>query len=162
MPLLKNRKKLISGVLCGALYCAIGAAFAQSCAASSAPVAFGNYNTFGGTVLDTAGTVTVTCSAPVSALVLYTIRLDGGTGGVIASRRMANGTSYLPYQLYTDAARTAIWGDGTGGTSTVTDGYLLAVATPVIKSFTVYGRIAANQNVRYGSYLDTVTILLTF
>lgn len=143
--------------------CAYGsAASAQACTASATPVAFGSYNTFSGTATDTTATVTVNCNALVSLLVSYTVKLNGGTGGVIGTRRMSNGVSSLFYQLYTNGGRTTVWGDGTGGSQFVLDGYLLQVATPVIRNYTVYGRISALQNVTYGSYTDTVTILLSY
>ena len=137
-------------------------ASAQACTASATPTAFGSYNTFSGTATDTTATVTVTCNALVSIAVVYTVKLNGGLGGAIGTRRMSNGVSSLFYQLYTNTGRTTVWGDGTGGSQYVLDGYLLQVATPVIKSYTVYGRISALQNVTYGSYTDTVTILLSY
>lgn len=137
-------------------------ASAQACTASATPVAFGGYNTFSGTATDTTASVTVTCSALVSIAVVYTVKFNGGVGGAIGSRRMSNGVSSLFYQLYTNGGRTTVWGDGTGGSQYVLDGYLLQVATPVIKSYTVYGRISALQNVTYGAYTDTVTILLSY
>ncbi|HEY4317590.1 MAG TPA: spore coat U domain-containing protein [Herbaspirillum sp.] len=149
-------------ILMGAL-CSHGAtASAQACTASSSPVAFGSYNAFSNTARDTAGSVTVTCSALIGILVAYNIKLNGGMGGAIGTRRMRNGVSSLFYQLYTNAGRNIVWGDGTGGTQTITDGYLLSVGVDVIKTFPVYGRITALQNVTYGAYTDTVTILLTY
>jgi spore coat protein U-like protein len=146
--------------LCG--YCA--SASAQACGVASAPVAFGGYNPFSDTATDTAGSVTVTCKGLVRLQVNYTIKLDGGVSGVLGSRQMRIGTSAksnLFYQLYSDSARKIVWGDDTGGSESVSDDFPPSVGT-VAKTYPIYGRITARQNVLDGSYLDTVTILLTY
>jgi spore coat protein U-like protein len=71
---------------------------------------------------------------------------------------MSNGASNLTYQLYSDAARTMIWGDGTAGTVTVS----AHVASNGTQNNTVYGRIPALQGVRPGAYTDTITVTVTY
>lgn len=144
------------------LACVSGSAAAQLCNASSTAVNFNTYDPFSSTVNDTAGTVTVTCTATVAIGVVYTLKLDGGTGGAVATRRMTQGSSQLFYQLYTTTGRSVIFGDGTGGSTYVTDGYLLGIIAPVVKTYSVFGRITARQNVAAGPYNDAVTILLSF
>ena len=56
---------------------------------------------------------------------------------------------------------TTVWGDGTGGSSKLTDGYLLGLIT-VIKTYTVYGRIPARQNIPAGAYADTITVTVNY
>lgn len=80
----------------------------------------------------------------------------------MSPRKMSNGGTQLSYQLYSNSGRTTIWGDGSAGTSTVTDGYLISVLVPVVRNYSVYGRITAKQNVTAGSYLDAVTVLMTY
>jgi spore coat protein U-like protein len=76
---------------------------------------------------------------------------------------MTNGASLLNYNLYTDATRTAVWGDGTGGTAVVSIKYSLPPAgTTQTDTHTVYGRAFAGQVVSVGSYLDTITVTLVF
>ncbi|WP_110256588.1 Csu type fimbrial protein [Undibacterium pigrum] len=135
---------------------------ALTCTVSALPVAFSNYDPFSNTPSDISSTVTVTCNALVSVLVSYTVKLNAGMTGTISSRLMTSGSSQLAYQLYSNAGRTTVWGDGTAGSGIVSDGYLLNVVVPVVKNYSVYGRITAKQNVKAGSYLDTVTILLTY
>lgn len=158
---ISGRRRLMA-LLGGLLICASGSAAAQLCNATSSAVNFNTYDPFSTTVNDTAGSVTVTCTATVAIGVVYTLKLDGGAGGTIATRRMAQGSSQLFYQLYTTTGRSTIFGDGTGGSTFVTDGYLLGVIAPVIKTYSVYGRITARQNVAAGAYNDAVTILLSF
>ncbi|MFZ6639665.1 spore coat U domain-containing protein [Undibacterium sp. TC4M20W] len=135
---------------------------AQTCTVSTLPVTFSTYDPLSNTPSDITGTLTVTCNALVSLLVSYNVKLNGGLTGSVASRIMTSGVSQMTYQLYSDSGRTTIMGDGTAGSTIINDGYLLSVVAPVIRNYSIYGRIAAKQNVKAGAYLDTVTILLTY
>ncbi len=136
-------------------------AYGQVCAVTATGEAFGSYNPFSGVATTSTASLTVTCQAAVSLLVSYTIGLGGGTGGV-GARSMSSGAAGLPYQLYRDAAHTQVWGDGTAGSLTATDSYVLSVVTPVVRSYTAYGVIPAGLRVAPGLYGDTVTVLLTY
>ena len=137
------------------------AAMAQACTASSSGPTFGAYDPAAASASSITGTVTMTCNTLIGLLVSYTIQLDGGANGTVVSRAMASGASRLAYQLYTNAAHNIVWGDGTGGSIKISDGYLLSVGS-TSKSYPVYGLIPAHQNVAAGGYLDTVTILITY
>jgi spore coat protein U-like protein len=139
-----------------------GAASAQGCTASATGLAFGTYDPTVATANTTSATVSVSCQAAVQLLVSYTVTLSPGLSGVQTARTLVSGTNAMAYQLYTDTAYSKIWGDGTGGTYTTTDGYLLAVVTAVVRNYTAYGRITARQNSVPGSYTDTITITLTY
>ena len=139
-----------------------GAARAQSCTASTMPAAFGIYQPLAGTAATTTGTVTVTCQAAVSLLVSYTMALSVGGGTSFAARSMGGMSPRLGYQLYRDSAFSQVWGDGTGGTFTVTDGYLLSILVPVTRSYTAYGRIPASEPASVGTYTDAVMVTLTY
>jgi spore coat protein U-like protein len=128
---------------------------AATCTVSATPVAFGVYPPFSGAPTTSTGTTTVHCVAGAANVV---IALSTGGGGSYANRRMISGASNLTYQLYSDAARTMIWGDGTAGTVTVS----VHVANNGTKNNTVYGRIAPLQGVRPGAYTDTITVTVTY
>jgi spore coat protein U-like protein len=69
---------------------------------------------------------------------------------------MVSGPDSLGYNLYTDAARTQVWGDFfNGGTIQVAP-----AGTPA--RLDVYGRIPAGQNVATGSYTDSITVTFFF
>jgi len=69
---------------------------------------------------------------------------------------MLAGTSdYLSYQLYSDSGYSTAWGN-TAGTGVAVTGTGSAVST------TVYGSVAAGQNVKTGNYADTVAATVTF
>ena len=139
-------------------------AAAQSCTASATPVTFGNYNVFSATPTDSTATVTLSCAVNLVSLTLgYTISLSPGGSGSYATRRMSDGASTLNYQLYTSVLRTTVWGDGTGGSSTVAGPLTLSVLSGVSTSTTIYGRVPAGQtSARPGAYSDTITVTITY
>ena len=129
-----------------------------ACTVSANLLAFGVYPPFSGTPTDSTGEVRVQCSSGFTGL--YTIALNAGlnSGGSFANRQMASGANRLSYQLYRDAARTSVWGDGTGGTSTVST----LCTNNCNDRVTVYGRVPALQHVAPGAYVDTVTVTVTY
>jgi spore coat protein U-like protein len=89
------------------------------------------------------------------------IRLDGGNTGDINGRRMSDGASgTLAYQLYTDASRTTVFGDGTTQNDVPVTG--IGYATP--QNVTVYGRVlqADAALATAGAYTDTVDVTIVF
>lgn len=61
---------------------------------------------------------------------------------------MKSGANVLNYNLYTPAAHTTVWGDGTAGTGTFSGGPYKKAAMPVL--VTVYGPVFALQNAATG------------
>jgi spore coat protein U-like protein len=137
-------------------------AWGQTCTVSATGVAFGIYNPLATAPTDSTASITVSCQAAISVLVSYTIQLGAGGSGIFSQRSMGGLSMRLGYQLYRDLLRTQVWGNGTSGTFTVADGYLLSVLVPVVRTYTAYGRIPTNEQVLPGSYSDTVTVLLTY
>jgi spore coat protein U-like protein len=128
---------------------------------STGGVAFGAYNPLPGAASDTTGSVTLSCNISAGS-VSYTMALTTGGSGSYVPRQMSSGASHLNYNLYLDSARTTVWGDGTGGTQT-----LSGTSPIVVPSYTqtdnVYGRILANQqSTPPGSYSDTITVTVTY
>ncbi|HEU4687590.1 MAG TPA: spore coat U domain-containing protein [Vicinamibacterales bacterium] len=129
---------------------------AASCTISVTSVAFGNYNVFTTTPDDSTGTVTFRCN---SSAFNISISLSDGSSSTFNPRTLRKGAEVLNYNLYRNAARTTIWGDGTGGTSVYTN------SNPPNNSnvsVTVYGRIPALQDVSAGNYTDTVSAVINF
>lgn len=146
------------------LWGAAHAAFAlASCTASASTTAFGTYLPTAASPLDSVGNVQVSCSllGVISIAVAYTISLSTGSSGSYSQRVMSSGGPNLDYNLYSNASRTSIWGNGSGGTSTVSDGYLLGLLTTT-RNYPVYGRVAAGQNVPAGTYGDTITVQVDY
>jgi spore coat protein U-like protein len=140
---------------------------AADCTVTAGGVAFGAYNPLATTPDDSTGTVTVTCTntGGGNTTVIYSVALSTGVSGAYSQRYMRSGTPRLNYNLYRDAARTIVWGNGTGGTSLITGA--LTVGPGVgngtrSATNTVYGRAPALQDAVPGTYADTIVVTLTF
>jgi spore coat protein U-like protein len=131
-----------------------------ACTLSASGVAFGVYNPSSATPTDAVGTVTLSCSA-MSGPGNYSLSLSIGGGGSYAERRMSSGRFMLPYQLYSNAARSEIWGDGTRGSSVVvgTDNIPRLGGT---SSYPIYGRITARRTAVPGTYTDVIVVTVTY
>lgn len=140
----------------------VTASVAKSCQVSATSnIAFGAYDPLASTDTDAAGSVTVKCSQGVTNIV---VTLDQGANAAAGStaaapiRQMASGTDRLPYQIYSNAGRTTVWGN-TAATG-VTIAGPTAAATPDV--LPTYGRIAAGTDAAVGTYTDTVGVTATF
>lgn len=127
----------------------------DACLIAANDHSFGNYSSVSGSNLDATSTIDVTCTNGTS----YDVSLNAGTtaGGTIAARLMTDGSNTLGYNLYTSAARTTVWGDGTGASAIVS-----GAGTGALQSLTVYGRVPASQAAPVGGYSDTVTATVSF
>ena len=110
--------------------------------------------------LDATSTITATCTQGSS----YSIALDRGRGpgATVAQRRLTridSGVDTLIYELYSDALRRRLWGDGSFGTSDVS-GTGNGVQDTIVH--TVYGTLDAQEPGRSGSYSDTITATITY
>ena len=134
----------------------VSAKVTANCTVSTTALDFGSVNTLSASAVDGTGGVTVTCTngSPWAA------SADAGTGSgaTLATRRLTSGGNALNYSLYTNAARTSVWGDGTGSTATVAN-----TGSGAAQSFTVYGRIPGGQaSAPAGTYGDTVSVTITY
>jgi len=147
--------RFLAVLLCLLLAGEAGAA----CTVSATGVNFGAYDVFVAAPLDSTGTVTVTCDQAPPIDVVIAIGPSGTSGGFIARQmRSASSPDRLDYNLFTNAGRSTVWGDGAAGTSTV---FLKNVKKNRPAVTTIYGRIPAGQNVSVGSYSDSLTVTIT-
>lgn len=116
-----------------------------SCTVTATGISFGNYIPVDSASNNSSGTVRVQCTLLLALAGSFTVDLSTGSSASYAQRTLRNGASILNYNLYLDAARSQILGNGTGGSSRIT--YNFAALLGVDQSFTVYGRIPAGQNV---------------
>jgi spore coat protein U-like protein len=123
---------------------------AAQCSLSAIGVSFGSYDVFSSLDSDVTGSITVSCQSSAT----YSISLSPGAGSFVA-RKLTNVGSQLAYNLFIDPQRLTIWGDGSGGTTTVS-------ATGTGGTYTVFGRIPAGQNAYVGSYSDTIIVTVTY
>jgi len=139
---------VLSGV---GLLLSLASAQAATCTVSVTGVAFGTHTFLVTSPSDSTGTITVNCNAVAA----YSIGIIGGFTGTFM-RAMTSGSNQLSYNLFTDATRTVVWGDGSGGS-----GRLNSAGTTG-GTHTVYGRIPARQNVPAGSYSDSLIVRVEF
>jgi spore coat protein U-like protein len=132
-----------------------GARAAPTCKnLTTTSVAFGTYNPLNASPTDSTGTISYFCPGALAPV----ISISTGSSGSFSPRQMTTATAdLLSYNLYTDAARTTIWGDGTGGSTTVAGTTALNPATN-----TIYGRVFPQQSAAAGSYSDTLTVTINF
>jgi spore coat protein U-like protein len=136
---------------------AVDATVTANCSVSTTAVSFGSVNVLSGTNADATGGLSVTCTSGTA----WSASADAGagTGATLATRKMASGANLLNYALYTDSARTTVWGDAA---TTATVKYS-GTGTGAAQANTIYGRVASGQtSVPAGSYADTVTVTVTY
>ena len=144
-----------------------GQAFAaMDCSVSTTGLGFGDYDPLLATPDDSTANVAVTCTRVIFVdpfSIGYTLRLSRGSSGSYAQRRMNAGTAQLNYNLFRDAARSQVWGDGTSSTATVagTASFVWFQTSQTI-NHTMYGRAPAQQNASPGNYTDTIVLTITF
>ncbi|MBC7454543.1 MAG: spore coat protein U domain-containing protein [Massilia sp.] len=133
---------------------AVAASVLTSCLVTATSPSFGAYDPVANSAIDAANSLQVTCTIGT----LYTVGLNvgAGTGATVATRKMSNGINLLNYSLYSNAARTLLWG-ATVGIDTVA-----VTAGAVSTTLPVYGRIFAGQNVSPGNYTDLVNVTVNY
>lgn len=128
-----------------------------SCSLGGAAVAFGTYDALSPLPFDTIGSMVFQCNQKDHHVMII---LSKGNSSSYATRSMVNGSQQLFYNLYRDTGRTIIWGDGSGGSQA----YIINNPQPNNRDITlpIFGRIPPAQNVKVGSYTDTITVTLTY
>lgn len=104
--------------------------------------------------VDSTNTISVTCTNTTP----WTVSLSTGSSAAFDPRTMTGpGGATVDYNIYRDAARTEIWGDGTGGTFTVT-----GTGNGGTQPQTGYGRVPPQAAPTPGGYSDSITATVTF
>ena len=125
---------------------------------ATAPVAFGTYEVFNPAPDDAVGSLSFNCKGVGGGTVM--IDLATGGSGTYAMRTMTGtGADTLNYNLYLDATRTQVWGNGTGGTARYGP---TAPPNNVDVLVNIYGRIPAGQDKAPGNYSDTIVATINF
>jgi spore coat protein U-like protein len=135
----------------------VSATVQKNCTITTAPVAFGSYDSVAANAtapLDAVGTIPVKCTKGAVAKV----GLGPGANAQGATRRMVGtAAEHLTYELYKDTGRASIWGN------TATDGLdIPAAPSQAARNFTVYGRVLQAQEAAVGAYTDTVVATINF
>ena len=131
---------------------------AQTCRVFTQPMNFGTYMPATPTHVDVTGRMFVICFGQPPGP--FEVQISPGASGNQLNRTLTNTISLLSYNLFLDAARTTIWGDGTGGTGTYSG--VRTGPGPFIGRPFIYGRIFANQDPSPGAYIDIVDVTVLF
>ncbi|SEP84008.1 outer membrane usher protein [Faunimonas pinastri] len=127
----------------------------ESCTVGDADLDFGSVHDLS-SERNAQATIAVNCANTGA----YTIALDPGqgAGAAVTQRYMklggTDGAHQVSYGLFSDASRSAVWGDGTGSSQ--------MMSGAGTSSFTVYGQVPAQSLPALGSYSDTVTISVAY
>ncbi len=143
------------------------AAAAIDCTVSTTGVAFGTYDPLSAAPTDSTGNVTIVCNylSGGASRVAYSMALSTGSGGSYVRRQLQAGTTPLNYNLFIDSARSAVWGDGSSGTSVASGSATIGPGVGNRRredSRTIYGRVPAAQDALPGSYGDSIIVTLVF
>jgi len=93
------------------------------------------------------------------------VTLSTGGSGSYTPRQLRSGPGTLGYNLWSDLARSGVWGNGSAGTIVVT-GSLRVGPGQGNGSRTavhpIYGRIPALQDAQEGDFVDSIVATLTY
>ncbi|HEU4664846.1 MAG TPA: spore coat U domain-containing protein [Dokdonella sp.] len=130
----------------------VTASVAKQCSVTATPLDFGTVGLLLSNTLGTS-TIGVQCSSGSA----WNVGLDDGSNGTsITTRKMASGANLVGYQLYSNAARTTVWGN-TVGSNTVA-----GTGNGSVQNLTVYGSVPAQATPAAGTYSDTITVTVTY
>ncbi|MDO5624861.1 MAG: spore coat U domain-containing protein [Pseudomonadota bacterium] len=105
----------------------------------------------GATGLSQSSTITVRCTKTTP----YTVGLLPGNTNTGGAGDMVNGEDKVPYQLRKTSATGAAWGNVSGN-------WLSGTGNGTDQSLTVWATVAEVPYVAPGSYVDTVTVTVTY
>jgi len=132
----------------------VSATVLPSCIVTADPL---DFNTYVSTADSTQqNTLTITCTLGTT----YTVSLNAGQapGATTSTRKMVglvNTSSFLPYNLYSNAARTQNWGNQSSD-------WVSGTGTGLVQSLIIYGKIPAGANVPADTYNDTITVTVAY
>jgi spore coat protein U-like protein len=142
----------IAGVAGLGLLLSASPARAEGCVVNATAIAFGSYNVYATAPVDSTGTITYECTGGGKTPIQIGLMPASGNSPALQS-----GAERLAYNLYLNAARTAVWGIGSNGTQ-----YFTGERSKTPVSVPVFARVPAQQDVAVGNYSDTVTVIINF
>ena len=122
---------------------------------------FGDYDGHSPQPLDAYSSLTINCRAiPGEGSIRNAIiQINRGSSPSFQRREMVGPGGVIHYNVYIDATRQTIWGDGSGGTDFV---HIDRPQPNQDLTFPVYGRVDALQALAAGRYQDMLTVSVIF
>ncbi|WP_126174703.1 Csu type fimbrial protein [Tsuneonella rigui] len=126
----------------------------SGCSLQTSDLMFVAPNPLIGLIIDSSTNLTVKCTPNTD----YSIDIDDGAQPQATNKRrmISAGGATIPYNVYFNAARTAVWGKGAGKNFAGNSG------TGAAQSIPVYGRVTIAALIPAGGYKDTLTVTLNF
>ena len=148
-----------------ALATPVAASADYSCLASTTgTINFLQYNPTSATPSTASATATLKCSyvSGNTQSVAWTMQLSNGSSGNCAGRALPGPGASLSYNIYQNSVAGGAWGNaGCGsypaGTAKVSNGQPTETVTR-----TLYGQIPASQFVGTGTYMESLTLTVTY
>lgn len=136
----------------------VSATVVSACSVSATTLNFGSSidPTSASLPLDATSTMTVMCTATTPYAIALNAGVNAGGASNFTSRAIKNGSATLGYQLYADALRSTVWGDGTASST------LPGVGIGSNQTVTIYGRLPSLTGAQPGTYVDTVTVTISY
>jgi len=129
---------------------------AQTCTVTATGLTFNPVDVLLGSSVDTTGTVSVQCTGTKNTTVRVCLNIGYPNGASPGGNRIAvSGSDQLSFQLYTDAARSTVWGSYlAGGPAGVSlDVSIRGSGSSATVNQTVYGRVFGSQStVGFGTF----------
>jgi spore coat protein U-like protein len=165
MPLIPRTRPLCRALLAGAIAAwllpAPARAAQPSCSATITSIAYGTADVLLNQPVDTTATLQITCDGgnnDTARVCLNLGRMTPTPGA--SSRRMTDGTNDLNHELYSDPARTQVWGSWAGAgyaSGGVQIDIPLGPTGTATVTRTIYGRVLAGQQTTPpGTYTQTL------
>lgn len=165
-----RRSALAAAVALVAVCTMASGAWAQSCTAQIDSISFGDV---ANATVDTTGSITATCTAPLGILttMMVCVHIGNGSGGASTggARTLVSGANTLNYNLYTNSGRTTIWGSAYW--SYAPRPQKITVTIPALggtgsATQTIYARFPSGQNAKpvgfYQSAFNGANITATY
>ena len=136
----------------------VTASIAANCTITASTLAFGAYDPIVTNLtanLNNTATLSTTCTTGSSPLITFDQGANAATGSTASApaRQLKSGTNTLNYALFSDSARTSVWGS---------TGVAPPTSTGTVQTSTVYGDVIGGQNKPVGTYADTVVATIAF
>jgi spore coat protein U-like protein len=121
-----------------------------------------NFGTYSGAQITASGSIQIMCSNGSGNNTLQIGLSYGNTSSTFpsstANRLMQSGSNRLAYQIYTSATQATIWGDGTGGTTTLAVPINYVGGQPVTTTVVPFAVLFAGTLPPPGGYSDAITV----
>lgn len=135
-------------------------AWSAACQVTATPLAFGAYDVLSSVARETTAQLTVRCNHKSTAPATVQLNLSAGNSGNFGQRAMngSAGGAPLYYNVFTAPGSSVVLGDGSGGSTTLTN----VVDKNADWIITLYGAASPRQPVLVGTYGDALIATILY